>query len=182
MSARDRMHTYWLDRLHVVRDRVRVKFEGALEDASLARSLERKLWNWTLQTCKEDRIPMYWDNPRVRYRYTTRALSLAFNLRHPKNPGLGDRVRARDLTLKDFIAMTPQQMFPGLYAEIEARREAEKERLRKSRTQKEAPDGLLVCRACKSKKTHYVLMQTRSADEPMTAFVTCLNCGKKWKE
>jgi transcription elongation factor S-II len=24
-------------------------------------------------------------------------------------------------------------------------------------------------------------MQTRSADEPMTTFVTCLECDKRWK-
>jgi hypothetical protein len=24
-------------------------------------------------------------------------------------------------------------------------------------------------------------MQTRSADEPMTTFVTCVNCNNKWK-
>ena len=173
---------YWLERLHLVRDRVRVKFEGALEDAELAHNLERLLWNWTRTTCQQDRIPLYWKNPRVRYRYTTRALSLAFNLRHPKNPSLGERVRAREIKLKAFVNMTPQEMFPGLYADIQARREAQKERQRRGRSQREVPDGLLVCRACRSKKTHYVLMQTRSADEPMTAFVTCFNCGRRWKE
>ena len=29
---------------------------------------------------------------------------------------------------------------------------------------------------------HSTQMQTRSADEPMTTFVTCLNCGNRWKE
>jgi transcription elongation factor S-II len=24
-------------------------------------------------------------------------------------------------------------------------------------------------------------MQTRSADEPMTTFVTCIDCGNRWK-
>lgn len=182
MTLRDRMHTYWLERLHVTRNRVRAKFECALENACRAVTLERLLWNWTRRTCKEQRIPIYWDNPRVRYRYTTRALSLAFNLRHPKNPGLGDRVRAQEVPLEEFIAMTPEEMFPGLYADIQARRKAEKERLRRLRTQNDTPDGLLVCRSCKSKKTRYVLMQTRSADEPMTAFVTCLNCSRRWKE
>jgi transcription elongation factor S-II len=38
------------------------------------------------------------------------------------------------------------------------------------------------CSSCKKKaKCDYYQMQTRSADEPMTTFVTCLECDKKWK-
>lgn len=33
------------------------------------------------------------------------------------------------------------------------------------------------CRKCKSEKTAVSQAQTRSADEPMTTFVTCLECG-----
>ena len=38
------------------------------------------------------------------------------------------------------------------------------------------------CSRCK-KKTNcdYYQLQTRSADEPMTTFVTCLECNKQWK-
>ncbi|KAG5185244.1 transcription factor S-II-domain-containing protein [Tribonema minus] len=42
-------------------------------------------------------------------------------------------------------------------------------------------EGMFECGRCKSKKTHYYQKQTRSADEPMTTFVTCLHCGKKWR-
>jgi DNA-directed RNA polymerase subunit M/transcription elongation factor TFIIS len=41
--------------------------------------------------------------------------------------------------------------------------------------------GTFKCSKCKSQKTTYYQMQTRSADEPMTTFVTCLNCSKRWK-
>lgn len=34
----------------------------------------------------------------------------------------------------------------------------------------------------RGKRTWYYELQTRSSDEPMTQFVTCLDCGFKWKQ
>ena len=45
----------------------------------------------------------------------------------------------------------------------------------------EASTDNFTCNKCKSKKCTYYQLQTRSADEPMTTFVTCLECGKRWK-
>ena len=42
--------------------------------------------------------------------------------------------------------------------------------------------GIHKCGKCKSDETWYYQLQTRSADEPMTTFITCTKCGKKWKE
>lgn len=41
--------------------------------------------------------------------------------------------------------------------------------------------GLYKCGKCKSTKTTYNQIQIRRADEPMTTFVTCLNCGNGWR-
>ena len=41
--------------------------------------------------------------------------------------------------------------------------------------------SLFTCGRCKSIKTTSTQKQTRSADEPMTVFVLCLNCGNRWK-
>ena len=42
-------------------------------------------------------------------------------------------------------------------------------------------EGIHTCSKCKSKKTYSYQLQTRSSDEPMTNFVTCAECGNKWK-
>ena len=40
---------------------------------------------------------------------------------------------------------------------------------------------LLQCGKCKKKNCTYNQIQTRSADEPMTTFVLCNECGNRWK-
>ncbi|KAK3519462.1 hypothetical protein QTP70_029778 [Hemibagrus guttatus] len=40
---------------------------------------------------------------------------------------------------------------------------------------------MFVCGKCKGKSCTYTQVQTRSADEPMTTFVMCNQCGNRWK-
>ncbi|KAA6323684.1 MAG: putative transcription elongation factor S-II [Streblomastix strix] len=37
------------------------------------------------------------------------------------------------------------------------------------------------CGKCRKNQCMYTQAQTRSADEPMTTFVFCVNCGHRWK-
>jgi transcription elongation factor S-II len=41
--------------------------------------------------------------------------------------------------------------------------------------------GLYFCGKCKGSQTTYTQAQIRSADEPMTVFISCLNCNHSWK-
>lgn len=41
--------------------------------------------------------------------------------------------------------------------------------------------GMYPCHKCKSMNTKHVQVQTRSADEPMTLYITCMECGKVTK-
>ena len=45
----------------------------------------------------------------------------------------------------------------------------------------EASTDIFRCKKCKNNKCTYYQLQTRSADEPMTTFVTCINCGNRWR-
>jgi len=59
-------------------------------------------------------------------------------------------------------------------------RKIKRDNLKFTNTIKASTD-MFTCNKCKSKQCTYYEMQTRSADEPTTVFVTCLNCGKNWK-
>lgn len=41
--------------------------------------------------------------------------------------------------------------------------------------------SMYTCGHCKNTQCAYYQLQTRSADEPMTTFIRCLKCGKRWK-
>ena len=51
----------------------------------------------------------------------------------------------------------------------------------KSAGNNQSETDMFKCGKCQKRKTSYYQMQTRSADEPMTTFVTCLNCDHRWK-
>ena len=46
---------------------------------------------------------------------------------------------------------------------------------------RKATTNQFQCGKCRQRQCTYYQMQTRSADEPMTTFVTCVNCGNRWK-
>lgn len=143
--------------------------------------LEKALWNWTLETIQKDAIPLYWEEPKVRYRYTTKAMSLHFNLTNHKNPRLLETVLGKKLSFVKLLRSSPAQLFPELWDPI-FERVAEKQ-LRKQLTTDvdKVPDGMYQCSRCKSWKTTFTQLQTRSADEPMSSFFFCCNCQKRWR-
>lgn len=46
---------------------------------------------------------------------------------------------------------------------------------------RQATTNQFQCGKCRKWETTYFQMQTRSADEPMTTFVQCVNCGARWR-
>jgi transcription elongation factor S-II len=113
--------------------------------------------------------------------YRNKLRTFTMNLRNKKNPELRDRLLTSKIKPADFIKMTPNEMAPeSLKKEIE---KLHKQNLfdAQGATEKRAVTDRFTCGKCKHKKVSYYQMQTRSADEPLTTFCTCENCGNRWK-
>lgn len=159
------------------RSKVRSILCGVVGGGSCSEALETSIYNHTIRTCKKKRVTLNWENPAFKKEYLSKVRSISFNLRNAKNPALLEGLMAGEYTTKDLVEMSHMQMFPALWEEA----------LTKSQKRQvitpEAPreDGMFMCGKCKGYQTTYHQLQTRSADEPMTTFVTCLKCNKRWK-
>jgi len=126
--------------------------------------------------------------------YQDKIRSLIFNLK--KNSDLREDVILGNTSAETLVKMSKQQLAT---AEKSRKRNETVEHLRGSRRldwERANEDkinemcgiqgdlleaSLFTCGRCKSIKTTSTQKQTRSADEPMTVFVLCLNCGNRWK-
>ena len=148
---------------------------------SICKNIEKSIFNASVRTCKHTSVIPSWENRRFVEIYKHRALSVIFNAREPRSQ-LIDRVISGKVKTKDVGQMEAHELWPSgpMAVALEESRIRELKKILNKR-EVEVSDGLFKCNRCKSMKTTYYQMQTRSADEPMTTFVTCLKCDKRWK-
>lgn len=77
------------------------------------------------------------------------------------------------------VNLAPEEMHKERWSALE---EKKLHYMDKSMKPTEATSDLFFCGRCKRNKTTYYSEQTRSSDEPMTVFITCVCCGHKWKQ
>ncbi|KAI9284539.1 transcription elongation factor S-II [Umbelopsis sp. AD052] len=113
--------------------------------------------------------------------YKNKVRSLILNLKNKRNPGLRESVVSGELSIKELCTMSIEDM-ASEEKKAQDRKLAE-EALFNARGagSAQAETDMFMCGKCKGRKTTYFQMQTRSADEPMTTFVTCVLCGNRWK-
>jgi len=114
--------------------------------------------------------------------YQAKYRSLFSNLKDPLNDGLRSALITGDLTVDTLIGMSHEELAnPSLQQERKKLKVYQQEARRGDRHMRDATCSMFTCNKCQQNKTTYYQMQTRSADEPMTTFVTCCNCGWHWK-
>jgi len=120
--------------------------------------------------------------PDTKEAYRTKMRSLFQNLKNKSNTSLRVRVLSGAIKPDHFIRMTSDEL------RSDSQREADEKIKKENMNNAMVAQGersistSLQCGKCGQRKVTYTEAQTRSADEPMTLFCTCLNCGKSWKQ
>ena len=158
------------------RENVKRKFGDILNNEKRGDNLERGIYNNTIRVADEKHIVKKWENIYFALIYINKFRAVYQNLSNPK---VLELVLNKTIKAHDFASMTHQEILPEKWNQII---EDLKIKNQNKYTPKiEASTDNFTCYKCKSKECSYYQLQTRSADEPMTTFVTCIKCGTRWK-
>ncbi len=160
----------------IFRANVKLNLGEILDDTKAGDNLERGIYNAVLQSADEKNIVKKWENEYFVQLYADKFRSLYINLQKPEVKKL---ITEKEIKPHKLAFMTHQEMLPTKWAALI---EDLKIKNQNKYTPKiEASTDNFTCYKCKSKECSYYQLQTRSADEPMTTFVTCIKCGNRWK-
>lgn len=148
-----------------------------IEDNTISKNIEISIFNYTLTEATRKKIVKKWENKYFVQLYVNRLRTIISNM--DNNATLLESIKNKNISKKALEHLTHQEMNPSIWkALIEAKIKRDKNMTSDNMM---AATDQFKCYKCKKRKCTYYEMQTRSADEPMTTFVTCLNCGNRWK-
>ena len=158
------------------RSNIHAKLTTIIGNKNISINLEKGIFNYAIKEGTSKKIIKKWDNPHFVQLYLDRMRSIYINLKHEE---LLDQLKNGDIAPQTLAFMTHQEMNQTRWKDLieqKIKRDANK-----YTTNIQASTDMFTCRKCKSKRCTYYELQTRSADEPATIFITCLDCGKNWK-
>lgn len=127
-------------------------------------NIEISIYNSSIRFAKENNFVNSWEDPQFVHTYLQKTTNILSFL---KNEEFLQSLIDNKVNCKNIGYLEPNDIF-----------ESWKPRHFKDENVEE---GIFQCKKCKSRKTEYYSLQTRSADEPMTNYITCLDCKNRWR-
>jgi DNA-directed RNA polymerase subunit M/transcription elongation factor TFIIS len=167
-----------------IREKVISNFTELLGSQEKATEFEGYMLKNLVERALKDAIEVDWANRSFWNMYRSRAVTLYENMKGTdsyvqNNQQLIQKLNSGELSLQSIAEMTSMDLCPSRWKEMIEKLIEKKKKLYST---EQNASIFMWCSSCKKKtKCDYYQLQTRSADEPMTTFVTCLECDKRWK-
>jgi transcription elongation factor S-II len=149
----------------------------------LSRNIEKQLYNSVIIMAKNKCIVRKWSNPLFNKLYVSKIISFYSNVdknSYIKNPDFKDKILNGEIKVEDINKLSVYDIYPDNWSEL-LDKKIKRDKL-KYEMKPQAMTDQFKCRKCGSRSCSYYEVQTRSADEPMTQFISCLECGNRWKQ
>jgi len=160
-----------------------IKFDTLLNNLQLSKTIEKSIYNYCINVAKQKNILRSWNNKSFLNLYLNKCISIYSNLNsdtYIKNNYLLKNILEKKIDPNNISKLSVYDIFPDNWKELMDKKSKMDEL--KYTLKPEAMTDQFKCRKCFSRSCSYYEVQTRSADEPMTQFITCLNCKNRWKQ
>ena len=160
-----------------------IKFDNILDNFQLSKNIEKSIYNYVIDVAKEKNITRLWSNNVLLNLYINKCISIYTNLKQDsyiKNNYLLKNILEETINPNKIANLSVYDIFPDNWKEL-INKKSKMDEL-KYKLKPEAMTDQFKCGKCYNRSCSYYEVQTRSADEPMTQFITCLVCKNRWKQ
>lgn len=158
------------------RTALRNKLMPIVKEENYAINIEKGIYNYTIEEATRKNLVKKWENIHFVEIYLTRFRTIFNNL--VSSPYLLEELKVKRWKPHEIAYLSHYEMLPEKWEKLIAEKQ---ERDKNIYDVQQKINSEFKCRRCKSNNCSYYQLQTRSADEPMTTFVSCQECGNRWK-
>ena len=152
------------------------KFNNIINNKKISTNLEISIFNYSIREAKNKNVICKWNSMFFVIIYIGRLQTLFTNI---KNEKFLKRIKNKEINAKRLSNITHQDIEPDKWRKLIMAKRKREQNL--CEINMEAATDEFKCYKCKQRRCTYYQLQTRSADEAFTTFVTCLLCGANWK-
>lgn len=157
------------------------KLYSIIKNKKLSKDIENSIY----ESCEKDAlfrgIEINSNNKLFKLLYVNKLMSIYINLdskSYLNNENFLKNIKTGKIKACDVGFLGPDEIFPERWKKYKDKQSAFQDFVYRKTASSITED--YKCGRCKQRKCTSYDLQTRSADEPMTTFVTCLNCGNRW--
>jgi transcription elongation factor S-II len=159
-----------------LRNNIINKINSIIQNDNFSKNIEKGIFNFTITDATSKKLVKKWNNVYFVEIYLARVRSIINNLKSSKY--LFDLLLQKKIKPHEIAFLTHYEMSPNNWEKLIKEKQERDKSLYET---KEVGNSEFKCGKCKQNNCTYYQLQTRSADEPMTTFVNCLNCGNRWR-
>ena len=149
--------------------------------------VEKGIYNWTIAFAEKKNIIKAWIDKRFANTYTMKTRQMVTSLSNTSyiftNPEdraqLIERVLSGEIQYENIAFLMPHELIPDKWNHYLDKKHKKEDNICNSR--QIAKTDQFKCSKCKKRECSYYELQIRSADESTTIFISCLNCGHRWR-
>lgn len=146
-------------------------------------NLEKGIFNSSIDEAVRRKTSCHWENSAFIAIYDATLYRVVSNLKqesYVNNKRLVTRLLEGEFLAYQIPFMAYNEIFPENWIALSDKQLKRETKLLEG--DKEMATDQFRCSRCNKRQCTYYELQTRSADEPMTQFIRCLNCGKQWRQ